>query len=53
MSLYGYANLVWRINRWCGLSGLSWDPSALELVGKGVDSPENHMAKEGALGDLD
>jgi hypothetical protein len=21
-------------------------------VGKGVDSPENHMAQEGALGDL-
>jgi hypothetical protein len=37
----------------CGLSGLSWDPSGLEWVGIGVDSPENHTAQEGALGDLD
>jgi hypothetical protein len=29
------------------------EPSSLERVGKGVDSPENHMAQEGALGDLD
>jgi hypothetical protein len=31
----------------------SWDPSRWERVGKGVDSPENHKAQEGALGDLD
>jgi hypothetical protein len=47
-----WQNLVWHINRWCGLSGLSWDPSGWEWVGKGVDSPENHLAQEGALGDL-
>jgi hypothetical protein len=35
------------------LSGLSWDPSSCERVGKGVDSPENHTAQEGAPGDLD
>jgi hypothetical protein len=45
--------LVWRTNRWFGLSGLSWDPPGWELVGKGVDSPENHMAQEGGHGDLD
>jgi hypothetical protein len=26
------------------------DPSSWEGVGKGVDSPENHTAQEGALG---
>jgi hypothetical protein len=46
-------NLVWRTNRWCGLSGLSWDPPGWEWVGKGVVSPENHTVQEGALGDLD
>jgi hypothetical protein len=34
-------NLVWHANRWCGLSGLSWDPPGWEWVGKGVDSSEN------------
>jgi hypothetical protein len=29
------------------------NPSGLERVGKGVDSPENHTAQEGDLGDLD
>jgi hypothetical protein len=29
------------------------DPSGWEQVGKGVDSPKNHTAQEGALGDLD
>jgi hypothetical protein len=29
------------------------DLSSWERVGKGVDSLENHMAEEGALGDLD
>jgi hypothetical protein len=48
-----WQNLVWRSSQWCGLSGLSWDPSGYEQVGKGVDSPENHMAQEGGLGDLD
>ncbi len=48
-----WQNLVWHTNWWCGLSRLSWDPSGWEWVGKGVDSPENHMAQEGALGDLD
>jgi hypothetical protein len=46
-------NLVWRTNRWCGLNALSWDPHGWECVGKGVDSLENHMVQEGALGDLD
>jgi hypothetical protein len=41
------------MNRWCRLSGLSWDPSSWECMGKGVDSSENHTAQEGALGDLD
>jgi hypothetical protein len=27
----------------------SWDPFGWERVGKGVDSPENHTAQEGAL----
>jgi hypothetical protein len=27
----------------------SWDLSGWELVGKGVDSPKNHMAQEGPL----
>jgi hypothetical protein len=31
----------------------SWDPSGWEGVDKGVDSPKNHMAQEGTLGDLD
>jgi hypothetical protein len=31
----------------------SWDPSGWDLVGKGMDSPKNHMAQEGALGGLD
>jgi hypothetical protein len=48
-----WQNLVWHTNRWYRLSGLSWDLLGWELVGKGVDSPENHMAQEGALGDLD
>jgi hypothetical protein len=29
------------------------DPFGWERVGKGVDSPENHMTQEGALGGLD
>jgi hypothetical protein len=29
------------------------DLSGWERVGKGVESPENHMAQEGALGSLD
>jgi hypothetical protein len=29
------------------------DPSGWEQVGKGVDSPENHMTQGGAFGDLD
>jgi hypothetical protein len=29
------------------------DPSGWEQVGKGMDSPENHTAQEGDLGDLD
>jgi hypothetical protein len=29
------------------------DPSGWEQVGKGVDSPENHMMQEGSHGDLD
>jgi hypothetical protein len=45
-------NVVWRANRWYGLSGLSWDPCGWERVSKVVDSPENHTAQEGALGDL-
>jgi hypothetical protein len=59
MSLYGYGlayyvveaslayQLVVRIERG------SWDPSGWEWMGKRVDSPENHMTEEGALGDLD
>jgi hypothetical protein len=38
-----------RSNRWCGLSGLSWDPPGWERVGKGVDSPESHTVQEGPL----
>jgi hypothetical protein len=34
------------------LSGLPWDSSGLERVGKGVDSPENHTVQEGGIGDL-
>jgi hypothetical protein len=48
-----WENLVWRTNRWCGLSGLSWDSPGWEWVGKGVDSPKNNTVQEGALGDLD
>jgi hypothetical protein len=29
------------------------DPSGWEQVHKGLDSPENHRAQEGALGDLE
>jgi hypothetical protein len=29
----------------------SWDSSGWERVGKGVDSPENHMMYEGDLGE--
>jgi hypothetical protein len=29
------------------------DLSSWKRVGKGVDSPENHMVQEGTLGDLD
>jgi hypothetical protein len=32
---------------------LSTDPSGSEWVGKGMESPENHTVKEGALGDLE
>jgi hypothetical protein len=59
MSLYGYnlvyyvVDLVWHTNRWCGLSELSWDPPGWECMRKGVDSPENHTAQDGALGDQD
>jgi hypothetical protein len=28
------------------------DPSGWERVGKGVDSPDDHMTQEGAIGDL-
>jgi hypothetical protein len=29
------------------------DPSGWQRVGKGLDSPMNHMVQEGALDDLD
>jgi hypothetical protein len=29
------------------------NPSGREQVGRGVDSPQNHMVHEGALGSLD
>jgi hypothetical protein len=35
---------------------IEWTPLGsvwLGMLGKGVDSPENHMVQEGALGDLD
>jgi hypothetical protein len=47
-----WQNLVCRTNRWCRLSGLSWDPPGWLRVGTGVDSSENHTMQEGALGDL-
>jgi hypothetical protein len=31
----------------------SWDLSGWECLGKRVDSLENHIVQEGALGDLD
>jgi hypothetical protein len=37
-----YQPMVWIVRG-------SWDPSGWEQVGKGVDSPQNHMAQEGPL----
>jgi hypothetical protein len=45
--------LFLHTNRWSRWSGLLMNPPGWEQVDKGVDSHENHMAQEGALGELD